>query len=154
MQIENGLSWQFNLRVSITWCICRSGSSLCIRIALSCPLVTTRLFIIWVSLVKIILCSARAVATIWASSLPAKNRVSYPIILSHLASLPTLLSTINRGVSILPAPCLSPYRKDILLFTGELASLHKPVLSGFLILPLRQLFLPLSLSPNQGSYER
>src|SRR4030042_3165360 len=79
------------------------------RSALSRPLVTTLLFMIPVSRVSKILSSAIACLTIGESSSPLKNRLSNPIIRSHLASFPTFSSTIKRNSLIGSPPGLDTY---------------------------------------------
>ena len=64
----------------------------------------TLLSIISVSRVSITLSSASASRIISPSSGPSKNRLSKPIILSHLASLPTLWTTMNLVSLISPPP--------------------------------------------------
>ena len=125
---------------------------------MSRPLVITRLFIIWVSLVNITLPSDSAVATRSASSVPWKNRVSYPIILSHLASFPALWSTMNLGVLINSTPLDSylathPLYPPPFIREGEeillkgLRSFNPPALY------LRGLFLQMNLHPFIGQVD-
>ena len=80
--------------------ICVSGLPEYSKVDLTVPLVTRRLFRIWVSLVNMIRFSFKAMLTNSESVVPRNGTVSYPSNLKSLTSLPAFWSMINLGLSI------------------------------------------------------